>query len=487
MMHPRYSAWMTERELRALDRSALWHPFTQMSEYVAESPPPPIIAGAEGNYLIDIDGRRYLDANCGYWCLALGCRPESVEAAVRAQLDKFAHSTLLGLSHVPAIELAGRLVELAGPPFEHVFFADSGSEAVEVSLKMAYQFWQHKGHPEKSEFLALGEAYHGDTLGAVAVGGVDLFHAAFKPLLFPVRRVPPPHCYRCPWNLRRESCALECAQAIERAIETHHATLAAVVIEPFLLGPGGIIPQPEGYIERVLAAAKKFNVLVIFDEVAVGMGRLGTLFAFEQIVAQASSLRGNANRPDIVCLAKGLTAGVLPLSAVLAAGHVFDAFRGTFADRKTFFHGHTFTGSALGCAAALAALDVFTRPGFLDTLRAGIIPAFWKMLDQLRTHPHVGNVRGRGMMAGIELQRASGQDYDFAERAGHKVVLAARKRGVNIRAIGNLVLAVPPLTIVPDEIEWLGKVLIESIDEAAASLPKSRVSPATNTHEKAHP
>lgn len=453
---------MTEPELRALDSSALWHPFTQMTEYANESPAPPIIVGAEGNWLIDIHGRRYLDANCGYWCLALGCRPEAVENAIRAQLEKFSHSTLLGISHVPAIELAGRLVELAGPPFGHVFFADSGSEAVEASLKMAYQYWQHKGRPEKSEFLALGEAYHGDTLGAVAVGGVDLFHAAFKPLLFPVRRVPPPHCYRCPWNKKRESCALECAQAMERAIEEHHATLAAVLIEPYVLGPGGVIPQPDGYAERVLSAAKKFGVLVIFDEVAVGMGRLGTLFTFEQ-------LESKTLRPDIVCLAKGLTGGLLPLSAVLAAEHVYQAFQGTFAERKTFFHGHTFTGSALGCAAAMAALNELTRPGFLESVRTHTMPAFWAMLDTLRTHPSVGNVRGRGMMAGLEIRRTSGEDYEWTERAGHKVVFAGRARGVNLRAIGNLILAVPPLTITQDEISLLGRVLKECLDEFSAT------------------
>jgi adenosylmethionine-8-amino-7-oxononanoate aminotransferase len=453
---------MTESELRRLDRSALWHPFTQMNEYAVETPAPPIVVGAEGNWLIASDGKRYLDANCGYWCLALGCRPGAVEDAIRAQLGRFSHSTLLGLSHVPAIELAARLVELAGAPFGHVFFADSGSEAVEASLKMAYQYWQHKGQPQRSEFLALGEAYHGDTLGAVAVGGIDVFHAAFKPLLFPVRRVPPSHCYRCPWDKQPESCAQECAQAMERAIEEHHATLAAVLIEPFVLGPGGVIPQPDGYIERVLTAAKKFNVLAIFDEVAVGMGRLGTLFAFEQMTA------ATALRPDILCLAKGLTGGLLPLSAVLAADHVYDAFLGSYAEQKTFFHGHTFTGSALGCAAALAALNELTRSGFLDSVRAQTIPALWAMLETLRPHPHVGNIRGRGLMAGFEIQKTPGADYEWSERAGQKMVLAARARGVNIRAIGNLILACPPLTITLDEIALLGRVLRESLDEGLA-------------------
>jgi adenosylmethionine-8-amino-7-oxononanoate aminotransferase len=305
---------MDDKKLRQIDTTALWHPFTQMQEYANEQPAPPIIVGAEGNYLIANDGKRYLDANCGYWCLALGCRPEKVERAIHTQLDKFSHSTLLGLSHEPAIELAEKLTRLAGAPLDHVFYADSGSEAVEAALKMAYQYHVHSGHPEKSEFLALGESYHGDTIGAVSLGGVDLFHATFKPLLFPVRRVAPSHCYRCAWKKKPETCALECAAAMENAIAEHAKTLAAVVIEPLLLGPGGIIPQPKDYLERVVRAARKHGVLVIFDEVAVGMGRLGTLFAFQQIPAEL--------KPDMVCLAKGLTAGLLPLSAVLATREI---------------------------------------------------------------------------------------------------------------------------------------------------------------------
>jgi adenosylmethionine-8-amino-7-oxononanoate aminotransferase len=451
---------MNENRLRAIDQSVLWHPFTQMAEYARETPPPPLITHAEGNWLVAHDGRRYLDANAGYWCLALGCRPRAVEEAVKKQLDKFAHSTLLGLSHLPALELAEQLTKLAGPPFGHVFFADSGSEAVEASLKMAFQYQAHCGHPERSGFLALGEAYHGDTIGAVSLGGVDLFHTAFRPLLFPVQRVAPPHCYRCPWKLKRPECSLACATAMAQAIAQNASKLAALVIEPFVLGPGGIIPQPEGYLERVVQAARHHDLLVIFDEVAVGMGRLGTLFAFEQLC--------QGLKPDLVCLAKGLTAGLLPLSAVLAGDRVYNAFLGEIAQQRTFFHGHTFTGSALGCAAALAALEQLSAPSFLQKLRAETIPALWRMLEPLRIRPHVGNVRGRGMLAAFELVRdkATGVSYPWEERHGHRVVLAARKRGVNLRAIGDLVLVVPPLTITSEEISLLGRVLLESLAEA---------------------
>ncbi|MCY3020949.1 MAG: aminotransferase class III-fold pyridoxal phosphate-dependent enzyme [Planctomycetota bacterium] len=254
----------------------------------------------------------------------------------------------------------------------------------------------------------------------------------------------------------------------------HHRRLAALIIEPFVLGPGGIIPQPEGYLERAVRAARKHGVLVIFDEVAVGMGRLGTLFAFEQLHAGRGARRKARLKPDMVCLAKGLTAGLLPLSAVLVADHVYQAFLGSCAPRqgcrgtRTFFHGHTFTGSALGCAAALAAVEQIASRSFLRRLRTATIPAFWRALEPLRAHPHVGSLRGRGLMAGIELVKDEqrGEEYPWAERYGHRVVLAARARGVNTRAIGNLVLAVPPLTITRRELALLGRVLYASIEEA---------------------
>lgn len=445
--------------LRRIDAETLWHPFTQMQGHADEDPPPPIIVGAEGNRLIAADGKRYFDANSGYWCLALGVRPQAVEEAVARQLRRFSHSTLLGLTHRPVLELSERLTRLAGDPFNHVFYADSGSEAVEVALKMAYHYQVHRGRPERSRFLALGEAYHGDTVGAVAVGGVDLFHGVYRPLLFSVERVKPPHCRRCAWGRQRESCALECAAEFVAKIEAHKHELAAVIIEPLLLGAGGILPQPEGWARRVTEAARAAGVLTIFDEVAVGIGRLGTLFAFEQVGV----------KPDFVCLAKGLTAGLLPMSAVLTTGEVFQAFLGSFAERKTFFHGHTFTGSALGCAAALAVLDELT-PEFLAKLREETVPAFWRALEPLAELPRVAEVRGRGMMAGVELVKDKERDESFprAERRGHRAVLALRRRGVQTRAIGDLLLCAPPLTTTPEEIELLAETYPAAVREATA-------------------
>lgn len=447
------------RRLHAIDEGALWHPFTQMRGHREEDPPPPVIVGADGNWLIDAEGKRYLDANSGYWCLALGCRPKEVEAAIAAQLQRFGHSTLLGISHRPALELASKITELAGAPLNHAFFADSGSEAVEVALKMAYQYQVLRGHPERRKFLAFGEAYHGDTIGCVSLGGIGLFHATFKPLLFDVVRVPPPQGCKSPWEEASAEFVEAQARPVLEALEKHAHELAALVMEPLVVGPGGVIPQPPAYVKRIVESARARSVPVVFDEVAVGMGRLGWLFAFE--IAGV--------KPDILCLAKGLTGGLLPLSATLASDEIYEAFLGTFAERRTFYHGHTFTGSALGCAAALAALDVFTRDGgaFLKRAREETIPAFWRALQPLREHRRVGDVRGMGMMAGIAIvkDKAGGEAYPYERRAGYQAVLALRKRGVQTRAIGDLLLAVPPLTVTPDEIALLGRAYAEALDE----------------------
>lgn len=456
-----------QKRLREIDKSALWHPFTQMRGHQEEDPPPPIVVAAEGNWLIDADGKRYLDANCGYWCLAMGCRPERVENAIAAQLKRFSHSTLLGLSHQPAIELADRITSLAGPPLSHAFFASSGSEAVEIALKMAYQYQVLRGHPERSKYIAFGDAYHGDTVGCVALGGIDLFHGTFGPLLFPVVRVAPPYGFQGHWEEASEAFIDKHASAVEKAIEENFDELAALVIEPLVLGPGGVIPQPTAYLQRVVDAAQSRGVPVVFDEVAVGMGRLGRLFAFQEI----------DRKPDIICLAKGITAGLLPLSAVLASDDVYNTFLGSYAERRTFFHGHTFTGSALGCAAALEALKIFTEndEAFLRKIREETIPAFWKALEPLRALPIVKEVRGRGMMAAIEVckDKSTGEAFEWEKRVGYQVILEARRRGVNTRTIGDIVLCVPPLTITGDEIELLGSVMGEALETVWKSVSGS--------------
>ncbi|HEY8506523.1 MAG TPA: adenosylmethionine--8-amino-7-oxononanoate transaminase, partial [Gemmataceae bacterium] len=345
----------TRSELERWDRDHVWHPFTPMQEYAAE--PPLIIERAEGAYLIDLDGNRYIDGVSSLWCNVHGHRVPELDGAVREQLGRVAHSTLLGISNVPAIRLARRLAELAPPGLGRVFFSDSGATAVEVALKMAFQYWRQcrEPRPEKTLFLALTGAYHGDTLGDVSVGDIGRFHDLFRPLLFETVRAPSPYCYRCPLSLDRATCGVACAAELERLVRAHADRMAAVVVEPLVQGAAGMITAPEGYLRRVREVTRECGVLLIADEVAVGFGRTGTLFACEQEQVV----------PDFLCLAKGLTGGYLPLAATLTTDEVYSAFLGRAEEGRTFFHGHTYTGNPLGCAAALASIDRLTEGGVL--------------------------------------------------------------------------------------------------------------------------
>jgi adenosylmethionine-8-amino-7-oxononanoate aminotransferase len=443
--------------LAALDRAHVWHPFTQMQGWDDEDPL--IVERAEGCWLIDDRGQRYLDGISSLWVTVHGHHKRELDDAVRAQLDRVAHSTLLGLASVPSIELAAELVKRAPAGLTRVFYSDSGSTSVEVALKMAFQHWRQVGRPEKRRFLALGEAYHGDTLGSVSVGGMELFHDIFRPLLFDVLRAPPPYCYRCPLKQTYPGCDTACAGELERLIEKHAGELAAVIVEPVMQGAAGMIAQPPGYLARVEAACRKHDVLLICDEVATGFGRTGTLFACEQ----------EGVHPDLLCIAKGLTGGYLPLAATLANERVYAAFRGPFESKKTFFHGHTYTGNPLACAAALANLELFDREQTLAHL-AALEPTLERGLGAIAALPHVGEIRRRGVMIGIELvqDRGTRAEYDYAARMGHRVTLAARARGVVVRPLGNVVVLMPPLAITEAELVLLLDTVRSAIAEVTA-------------------
>ncbi|HEY8200185.1 MAG TPA: adenosylmethionine--8-amino-7-oxononanoate transaminase, partial [Actinomycetota bacterium] len=330
--------------LAALDRAHVWHPFTQMKGWLASEPL--VVERGEGFELVDVEGRRYLDGVSSLWVTVHGHRVPEIDAAVADQLGRIAHSTLLGLANVPSIELAAELVRLAPPGLDKVFYSEAGACAVEVALKMAFSFWQHQGVTAKTTFLSLDNAYHGDTLGAVAVGGIDLFHAAYRPLLFPVLRAPSPYCYRCPLGLAHPACGIACAEGLGEILASRHAEVAAVVLEPLVQAAGGMITAPHGYLRRVRELCDAHDVLLIVDEVATGVGRTGTFFACEQ----------EDVGPDILVAGKGLTGGYLPLAATMTTQRIFDAFLGEHDEAKTFFHGHTYTGNPLACAAALANL-----------------------------------------------------------------------------------------------------------------------------------
>ncbi len=419
-----------------LDHDHLWHPFTQQRDWCEEEPL--VIERAEGTDLIDTDGRRYIDGASSLWCNVHGHRHPQIDRAVRNQLAKVAHSTMLGLTHPGAAELAARLVDVSPAGLTRVFYSDSGSTAVEVALKMAFQYWQQRGgqHVRRTSFVRLRDAYHGDTIGSVSVGGIDLFHAAYRPLLFGSHAAQPGD-----------------AQDIARILAAHEEEIAAVVIEPLVQGAAGMLVHPPGYLRAVRELCDRHGVLMICDEVATGFGRTGTMFACEQERVE----------PDFLCLAKGLTGGYLPLAATLTTEHVYEGFLGAHEEFRTFFHGHTYTGNPLACAAALANLRAFEREKTLLRLQPKI-RLLRDMLQEVAEMDEVAEIRGRGFMVGIDLG-----DHDPALRIGHRVVLEARKRGAILRPLGNVIVLMPPLAISKGELRRLIEITAASIEAAVAS------------------
>lgn len=444
-------------ELAAIDDRHVWHPFTPHSVYRDESPL--MVVAGEGNYLIDADGRRYLDGVASLWCNLFGHRRPEIDAAITEQLGRIAHSTFLGNASEPAVRLAKRLVEIAPPGLSRVFFSDNGSTAVEVALKIAYQFWQQHDdgrERERNVFVTLGNAYHGDTVGSVSLGGIPLFHERYRSLLFETVRAHSPYCYRCPLGKTADGCATDCAEEIERLILEHGDRVAAVVLEPGVQGAAGMVVLPEGFLRRAADAARRVGALLILDEVAVGFGRSGRMFACER--------EGVA--PDMLCLAKGLTGGYLPMSATLATERIFEAFLGPPEEGRTFFHGHTYTGNQLAAAAAHATLDVFERERVLDSLGAKIARLRTE-LSRLWALPAVGDVRQFGLAAGVEIvmDRATKASYPSGERRGMKVCMAARGHGVFLRPLGDTIVLMPPLSIAEDEIVTLVAAIEAGIAE----------------------
>ncbi len=445
-----------DETLKRWDKDHLWHPFTAQADWAADDPL--IIDRAEGVELIDTQGRRYLDGVSSLWCNIHGHRHPALDQALRDQLDKIAHSTLLGLTVGPAIELARRLVERAPKGLTRVFLSDDGATAVEVALKMAFQYWRQRRDPgpERSLFLALGNAYHGDTLGDVSVGGVDRFHAAFGPLLFPTLRAPSPHCYRCPLGLHRETCGIACLDEVDKLLTAHRGRVAAVVIEPLVQCAAGMIVHPDGYLKGLRALCDRHDTLLICDEVAVGFGRTGTLFACET----------EGVRPDFLCLAKGLSGGYLPVAATLTTEEVYSAFFATAAEGKTFYHGHTYGGNALGAAVALASLRIFEDeqtlaqlPPKIDLLRT------W--LDRIASLPFVGNTRQRGLIGALELvaDKPSKTPFPPEHLIGAKVCRMARTRGLLIRPLGDVIVIMPPLAITIGQLDHMLKIIEDCITE----------------------
>jgi adenosylmethionine-8-amino-7-oxononanoate aminotransferase len=431
---------MTTAELRTADRDVLWHPFTQQQGWIAEDAP--IIERGDGCTLYDTDGKAYLDGVSSLWCTVHGHRHPALDAAIRAQLDRVAHTTMLGLSHPPAIELAQRLLAVAPKgdrELTRVFYSDNGSTANEIALKMAFQWHKIRGDEQRTTFVYLDMSYHGDTIGSVSVGGIDLFHTLFRPMLFDGIRV-----------------SAGDVAGLEEVLRTQGHEIAALIMEPLVQGAAGIVLHPAGYLRAVRELCDQYDILMICDEVATGFGRTGTMFACEQ----------EGVVPDLMSVAKGLTGGYLPLAATLATERIYEGFLGEFAQFRTFFHGHTYTGNPLACAAAIATLQVFDDEDTLGALQPKLALLESLLDEQIAPLPAVAEIRRLGTMVGIALE-----DFPLEARMGHQVTLAARERGAIVRPLGDVIVLMPPLSITADELRRLVAITAESIATADAQAP----------------
>ncbi|WP_312420828.1 adenosylmethionine--8-amino-7-oxononanoate transaminase [Anaerospora hongkongensis] len=436
------------------DKTYVWHPFTQMQEW--EENPQLVIAAGDGIRLIDTAGKSYYDGVSSLWLNVHGHRKAEIDAAIIRQLGKIAHTTLLGLASEPAAELAEQLIQIVPAGLTKVFYSDSGSTAVEIAVKMAYQYWQLKGVTQKQKFVTLANAYHGDTVGSVSVGGIDLFHRIFGPLLFETIHAPSPCCYYCTLSVQAGGCQSACIGAVEDILARQHGEIAAMVVEPLVQGAAGMLTQPPGYLRRIRELTRQYNVLLIVDEVATGFGRTGKMFACEH----------ENVTPDIMTMAKGITAGYLPLAATVATNEIYQAFLGDRASERTFFHGHSYTGNALACAAALANLEIFKEEQIIAGL-ADKIAAAKKKLAGFAELTAVADIRQCGLMIGIELQADKLARTPFPPELliGHRVSMLAREYGLIIRPLGDVVVFMPPLASTKADIEEMLDIIYRCIQE----------------------
>ena len=442
-------------KLKEWDHLHLWHPFTQMQEWLAEDPL--IIVRGKGCYLYDAQGRRYLDGISSLWANLHGhCRPE-INEAIRKQLDLVSHSTLLGLVNAPSVVLAKKLVKVTLQGLSRVFYSDCGATAVEIALKLAVQYWKLKGETRRTEFASFEGSYHGDTVGAMSVGYSEIFHQHHKDLLFPCHRISPPHIFRYFKGMSEEESLEASLAAAEKVFAQHGSNLAAVIVEPLMQGAAGMWAQPAGFVKQLSELAHKSGALLIADEVATGFGRTGKLFACEH----------EGVHPNILCLGKSISGGYLPLAATLTTEEIFSAFLGEYNEYKTFFHGHTYTGNPLACAAGIASLEIFEKDKVLDSLpgRASLLEK--ELQEQVSPLAHVTDIRRKGLMVGIELaeDKASRRAYDPRKRIGKLVIEHARTSGVILRPLGDVIILMPPLSITEEDLLWLVKVTRSSIQE----------------------
>ncbi|HIJ79269.1 MAG: adenosylmethionine--8-amino-7-oxononanoate transaminase [Desulfobulbaceae bacterium] len=427
--------------LQEKDRRYLWHPYTQMKDFAERDLL--LIDRAEGIRLIDEHGRTYFDTISSWWCILHGHNHPTIKAAVIKQLDRVEQVLLAGTSHEAAILLAEQLVLLTPPNLTKVFYSDNGSTACEIAFKMSIQYWRHVGQPQRNQLVALERGYHGDTIGTMSLGGTPEFHGAFAGMLFDSHRLPSPYCFRCPYGLAQASCDCECLQPYVDLLAKQGEQIAALIIEPLIQAAGGMIIYPVKYLENIVALSRTHGVHLIFDEVATGFGRTGTMFAMEQAGVS----------PDFLCLSKGLTAGYLPMAATLTSEEVYQAFYGDYQEGKTFFHGHTFTGNPVAAAAALGSLQVFAEEQTMAGLPEKIQRLHGRMA-RFAELPWVGDVRQLGMISALELVKdESAAPYGFNDRVGWPIYLAGLKEGVLLRPMGNVMYLWLPLSTTIAEID----------------------------------
>jgi adenosylmethionine-8-amino-7-oxononanoate aminotransferase len=450
-----------------LDKKYLWHPFTQMRDWLKQDPI--VIAEGQGAILRDTQGREYLDANSSIWTNLHGHRHPKINRALQTQLGKIAHSSALGLANVPASILGEKLIKAARGKLKRVFFSDDGSTAVEAALKMAYEFARRTRPGKKPRFLSVGGAYHGDTIGAVSLGHIDLFHQAYRGLLFKTDHIPSPYCYRCPFNRARPEradardyrrCSWECGQQLEQKLSLQKKTgapYAGFIFEPVMQGAAGMIAQPKGWLPRATEMVRSHGALLIADEVMTGFSRTGPLFACQK----------ESVAPDLMAVAKGLTGGYLPMAATLAAQPIFDAFLGEYDEYKTFFHGHSYTGNQLGAAASIASLEILQSPASVSARRV-LEKALRTELRSLWSLPSVGDIRQEGLIAGIELVKnwQTRQRFPARDRMGIRVCQAMARGGVLTRPVGDVIVLMPPYCTTPAQIKRTVTVLHQSISES---------------------
>lgn len=439
-------------QLAAKNKQYLWHPFTQMKDYIEDEPL--IIERGEGIRLYDVHGNAYYDGFSSVWLNVHGHNVPELNQAIVEQLEKVAHSTLLGMANVPSILLAEQLIRLAPEGLTKVFYSDNGATAVEISLKMAFQYWQNRGIAGKRSFVTMNNAYHGDTIGATSVGAIPLYHQVYKPLLFTPYVIPYPYPYR---DGGEEAAVGRMLDGLERLLQEKSSEIAALIVEPVVQGAGGMIVMPEGCLKKIADLLASYDVLLICDEVATGFGRTGKMFACEH----------DGVTPDIMAVAKGITGGYLPVAATLVKEKIYDAFYADYEEQKTFFHGHSFTGNPLGCAVALANLRLMEERGLVEAVeqRAGHLA---QLLSPLSDERHVGEIRQKGLMVGIELVRdkETKEPYHWNERMGVRVCKLARKKGLLTRPLGNVVVLIPPLVSTDEELDAMVGILADSIRES---------------------